>query len=410
MNNKESTYTVQNDDLDPQLEAAVWAVLSEPLPADAIKRVKSQALILGNEQLRAIPLTQPIAFTKRRWFQLVSLAACVLLVVGVSTMLSPRDAFAQVVDNIRKLATAKFTIEFLGTNNLVATASVKTPDRMRLDFQAPGQTVNITNGKSGELISFDANSDQVSVNEIPKADSNFDILQMLQTREVHAVLSMDENTIAGTQLYEIFNGQGRVWVDSRTQLPKRIEMTQPTGSGITKLVYRDFEWDVLLDDSLFLMPLGKRVVRSSLLARPTEAELIAAFSIRQAFSQEPFEASFLDESNEPGLKLGRLAFDLSKDRAANFQIQVGKLQSNWEVVGISQAAAIDPSLVQKRIDYLCMKLDQWAGNVARTGGWVGTGVLPGESKVLCWWKDTNGIRILRGDLTIIDADQPPNNQ
>lgn len=409
MNNK-STFDVHNDDLDPQLEAAVWAVLSEPLPVDAIQRVKSQALTVGNEQPHETHVTLPTAFTKRRWIQLASLAACALLVVGLSTMVSPRDAFAQVVDKIRNLATAKFTVEFIGTNNLVATASVKAPDRMRLDFQAPGQPVNITNGKSGELIAFDAISDQVSVNAIPKADSNVDILQMLQKPDVHAVLNVNENTIAGTQLYEIFNGQGRVWIDSQTQLPKRVEMTQPTGFAITKLVYRDFEWDVLLDDSLFFMPPGKNVVRSSLLAHPTEAELIAAFSIRQAFMQEPYEASFLDHSTKPGLKLSQLAYDLSKDQAANYVIQVDKLQSYWDVIGISQTAASDPLLVQKRIDYLCMKLDQWAGKVARTGGWVGTGVRPGEPKPLCWWKDASGIRILRGDLTIIGADQIPNNQ
>ena len=46
MNNKNSTFTANHDDLEPQLESAVWAVLSEPLPADAIARVKSQALAL----------------------------------------------------------------------------------------------------------------------------------------------------------------------------------------------------------------------------------------------------------------------------------------------------------------------------------------------------------------------------
>ncbi len=42
MNDKYSTFTANNDNLDPQLESAVWAVLSEPLPPDAIERVKSR--------------------------------------------------------------------------------------------------------------------------------------------------------------------------------------------------------------------------------------------------------------------------------------------------------------------------------------------------------------------------------
>ncbi len=35
------------------------------------------------------------------------------------------------------------------------------------------------------------------------------------------------------------------------------------------------------------------------------------------------------------------------------------------------------------------------------------GVRPGEAKPLCWWKDGGQIRVLRGDLTIVDTDQPP---
>lgn len=343
-----------------------------------------------------------------RW-SIAALAVAASLLAIVVPFFSSSNAFAQVANNIRKLATAKFTIENIGPSNLNAVASVKAPDRFRLDFQAPGQPVNITNGAAGELIAFDSNSNQVSVNEIPKANSNFDILQLLQKPDLNAVLSKDENTITGTQLYDILDGQGKVWVDVETQLPNRIEMTPPSGMGTTPVVCRDFEWDVPLDDGLFAMPVGKEVVRSSLLASPKEAELIGAFAIRQAFSQEPYEASFLDHSTKPGLKLGQLAYDLSKDQADNYQIQSAKLQGVWTVIGISPSEASDPSLVQKRIDFLCMKLDQWAGDIARKGGWIGTGVRPGEAKPLCWWKDGSRIRVLRGDLTIVDANQPPAN-
>ncbi len=343
-----------------------------------------------------------------RW-SIAALAVAASLLAIVVPFFSSSGAFAQVVSNIRKLATAKFTIENIGPSNLNAVASVKAPDRFRLDFQAPGQPVNITNGAASELIAFDSNSNRVSVNELPKANSNFDILQLLQKPDLNAVLSKDENTITGTQLFDILDGQGKVWVDVETQLPKRIEMTPPSGMGTTPVVCRDFEWDVPLDDGFFTIPVGKEVVRSSLLASPKEAELVAAFAIRQAFSQEPYEASFLDHSTKPGLKLGQLAYDLSKDQGDNYQIQSAKLQGAWTVIGISPSDASDPSLVQKRIDFLCMKIDQWAGDIARKGGWIGTGVRPGEAKPLCWWKDGSRIRVLRGDLTIVDADQPPAN-
>ncbi len=372
MNDKNSTFTANHDDLEPQLESAVWAVLSEPLPAAAIARVKSQALALEEKPGPNIrPSTRNVSWS-RPWMQVATLAACIVLVLGVTIMFpSSSSGFAQVVSNIRKLATAKFTVENFGPSNLTAVASVKAPDRFRLDFQAPGNPVNITNGAAGELIAFDSNSNQVSVNEIPKASSNFDILQLIQKPDVNAVLSKADNTIAGTQLYDILDGQGKIWVDVQTQLPKRIEMTPLPGMGTTPVVYRDFEWDVPLDDNLFAMPVGKQVVRSSLLARPKEEELIAAFAIRQAFSQEPYEASFLDETTKPGLRLGQLAYDLSKNQADNYQIQFAKLKDVWTVIGISQSEASDPSLVQKRIDFLCMKLDQWEHDITETGrlGW-----------------------------------------
>jgi hypothetical protein len=226
---------------------------------------------------------------------------------------------------------------------------------------------------------------------------------------VNAVLSKDENTIAGTQLYDILDGQGKIWIEVETQLPKRMEMTPPSGMGSTPVVYRDFEWDAPLDDGLFAIPVGREVVRSSLLASPKELELIAAFTIRQAFSQEPYDAAFLDRATKPGLRLGRMAYDHNKSGLDNNQIQSEKLQGLWTVIGISQTEASDRSLLQKRIDFLCMKLDQWAYDINRTGGWLGMEVRPGEAKPLCWWKDGSQIRVLRGDLTIVDADQPPAN-
>lgn len=406
--NQNTTFAENSDELEPQLESAVWAVISEPLSVDAIARVKSNALALDE---KPVPKTQPSArhtSWSRPWLQIAILAAGVLLVLGVTMMFpSSSSAFAQVVSNIRKLATAKFTVENLGPGNLTAVASAKAPGHFRLDFQAPGNPVNITNGEAGELIAFDSISNQVSVNEIPKASSDFDILQLIQKPDVNAALSKDENTIVGTQLYDILDGQGKIWVDVETQLPKRIEMTPLKGLGITTVVYRDFEWDVPLEDSLFAMPAGKEVVRSSLLAAPKEEELIGAFAIRQAFSQEPYEASFFNESTEPGLTLGQLSYDLSKNQADNYQIQSAKLAGIWPIIGISPSEASNPALVQKRIDFLCMKLDQWEHIITGKGGWVGAGVRPGEAKPLCWWKAGKQIRVLRGDLTIVDADQPP---
>jgi len=66
MNDRNSTFTANHDDLEPQLESAVWAVLSEPLPADAIARVKSQALALEEKPgAETRPSTRNISWSRR---------------------------------------------------------------------------------------------------------------------------------------------------------------------------------------------------------------------------------------------------------------------------------------------------------------------------------------------------------
>jgi outer membrane lipoprotein-sorting protein len=403
-----NTENQNHPELDGQLETAVWAVLSDPVPADAIDRVKQHArdaVQSKNEMTEPRPpVVKPAQV--RVLLSLVVVAASALVVV--SLFLTPPNAFAQVVEQIKQIRTATFTMESTGgrrSPDFVALASVKSPDRIRFDFKSPKQTVNITNNSSGELISYETDSDQVTVHEIPKADVGFDILQQLQNTDAKAVEINNENSVEGTDLYSIFDGRGRVWVDKNTKLPQRIEVTAPEELGETKIVYRDFQWNVPVDDTLFQIPEGRSIVHDSLLAEPTEAELIAAFRIRHAFSQAPYDTTFL--TDEVGLRLGQLAYDLSKSRAENDEMQQAKLQDHFAKIGITVAESQAPALIQKRIDYLCMKLDQWEYQISRTGGWIGDGVRPGEPKALCWWKDGDQIRVLRGELTIVDADQPP---
>jgi hypothetical protein len=78
-------------------------------------------------------------------------------------------------------------------------------------------------------------------------------------------------------------------------------------------------------------------------------------------------------------------------------------------IGLNEVEANDAKLLGERIDYLCMKVDQWAPRIGRDGAWVGAGVRPGEDKPLCWWRKrgVQGVRVLYGNLTIQDAAQPP---
>jgi len=332
-----------------------------------------------------------------------SAAVAATVLIAVSLFSPTRSAYAQVIAKLKQATSAKFTIESTQPK-FTGVAIVKSPNWMRIDFQFPGQAVNVTNNQTHELISYEPNSDRVKVDSIPAASPGFDILQRLQQVDgVH--LDGQMNTIADTEIYSVFEGHGKVWVDKNTKLPTRVELTAPTELGGGQMIYRDFEWDVAVDDSIFQIPEGRSIVRSTLLAEPTEAELAAAFRIRQAFSQEPYPEDFFRD--EVGLKLGQLAYDLSKNRAENAILQSKQLRDHFAEIGVSVTESQDSTAVQQRIDYLCMKLDQWENRITRTGGWVGTGIRPGESKPLCWWRSATGIRVLDADLTIRESNDPP---
>ncbi len=67
------------------------------------------------------------------------------------------------------------------------------------------------------------------------------------------------------------------------KLPKRIEMTPLPGMGTKPVVYRDFEWNVPLDDNLFVMPVGKESCTQFLACQNKGRGADWSVSIRQAF-------------------------------------------------------------------------------------------------------------------------------
>ena len=355
-----------------------------------------------------LPSSLPTSINRRTMMRIAlpsaAVAATVLLTV---TLFTPtQSAYAQVVAKLKQAASARFTIE--STNpKFTGVATVKSPDWMRIDFQSPGQAVNVTNNQTHELISYEPNSGSVKINSIPVSAPGWDILQRLQQIE-GVPLEQEKNTFAETEIYSVFEGHGKVWIDKNSKLPKRVELNNPAEIGGGQTVFRDFEWDVAIDEAIFKIPEGRSIVRSTLLATPTEAELVAAFRIRQSFTQEPYPADFFGD--KVGLKLGQLAYDLSKGQSENFQIQSKTLGDHFAEIGITVSESQNSAAIQQRIDYLCMKFDQWQHKILRNGEWVGTDVRPGESKPLCWWRDAKGIRVLDADLTIHDASEPPKTQ
>src|SRR3989304_3844876 len=241
-------------------------------------------------------------FHSRRIMRVIApLAALAASIVLIPTWWpsSHNIVFAQVIEQIKKADVVTFTITLQrpGFPDVSGNAYVKSPNLLRYDLKSNGHTaVNITNYAKGELITFDPTSKVAQVWEIQQAP-DVDILRQL--RQMKAPLAKrvgsDAESDPNIDVFELKEGDatGKVWVDKQTNLPVRIEMHAPPQSGLGGVIYGNFDWSPTIADSMFEIPAGFAITTNSLLAEPTEEELVAAFRIRQTLSDEPYPAGFL---------------------------------------------------------------------------------------------------------------------
>jgi outer membrane lipoprotein-sorting protein len=345
---------------------------------------------------------------------LAALAASIVLTISLWPS-AQSSVFAQVIEQIKKADAVAFTMTFKrpGFSDMSANAYAKSPNLLRYDLKSKGHiSINIMNYATHELTSLDPNSNRAIVRKLPADETNVDIVRRLRQMKpdlAKRVVDTDAESDPNINVFEIQEdgAPGKIWVDKQTKLPVRIEMYAPPESGLGGVVYSNFDWNPTIADSMFEIPAGFKITRNNLLAEPTEEELVAALRIRQAFSDEPYRKDFL--ANQGGLAIGRLAYDRSLSTEENHQRRLQVLGPILREIGVSNAEAQDAKALGERIDYLCMKVDQWADLIGRHGAWIGEGVQPGEEKPLGWWRKpgAENVRVLYGNLTIRDADQPP---
>ena len=263
MNDKNSTFTENHDDLEPQLESAVWAVLSEPLPADAIARVKSQALALEKKPGPKIrPSTRNMSWN-RPWMQFASLAACVLLVLGATMMYpSSSSAFAQAIEKLKNAGAFRYKeLVYLTTQEKPVEIQVEVADDGRERKSMLGM-VSI-HDSTGQL--------RLSLNEATKTatvhvpmegisvepERQIKWLERLKSygkkpdKELGS-MKIDGRDCLGFEVKPVPSAVYAVWVDAKTSDLVQVEFKgMPKGSSVTKSVMKDFEFNVTLDPILF---------------------------------------------------------------------------------------------------------------------------------------------------------------
>ncbi len=263
MNDKNSTFTANHDDLEPQLESAVWAVLSEPLPADAIARVKSQALALEEKPGPNIrPSTRNISWS-RPWMQVASLAACILLVLGATMMFpSSSNAFAQAIEKLKNAGAFRY-------KELVYLTTQEKPVEIQVAVSEDGRERKSMFG----MVSIHDSTGQLrlSLNEAAKSATAYASMEDIHVETDRQIkwlerlksygkkpdkelgsMKIDGRDCLGFEVKPIPTATYVIWVAAKTSDLVQVEfLGMPKGSTVTKSVMRDFEFNVTLDPTLF---------------------------------------------------------------------------------------------------------------------------------------------------------------
>ncbi len=311
MNDKNILTTTINDDLEPQLEAAVWAVLSEPLPADAIERVKSKARTLESEQVQVARPTPLAATSNRRWIQIAFLAACLMLVVGVTTMLSSTsNAFAQVVERIKTAGSFRYKeFVYLTSQEKPVEVEVLVSDDGR-ERRSMLNTVTVSDASGLPRLSLNEPAKTATVHELVSIGHEdgqrqikwFELLRSYGNKPDKELgkMNVDGRDCIGFEV-KLAQAVYAVWVDAKTSDLVQVEFTgMPKGSSVTKSVMKDFEFNVTLDPMLFSFdaPQGYQSSTAAKLPEllPFEESLVEALKGYTELSGGKFPRSITDQA------------------------------------------------------------------------------------------------------------------
>ncbi len=312
MNDKNLLFSANHDDLEPQLESAVWAVLSEPLPADAIARVKSQALALEeNPGPNIRSLTRKTSWI-RLWMQVASLAACILLVLSATMMIpSSSSAFAQAIEKLKNAGAFRYKeLVYLTTQEKPVEVQVVVSEDGRARRAMLG-LVSILDSTGQVRLSLNeaikSATVHASVEGIPvEMERQIKWLERLKSCGKKPDKELGSKKIDGLDClgFEVKPSVSvvyTVWVDAKTSDLVQVEfMGMPKGSSITKSVMTSFEFNVTIDPMLFSfdVPQGYQSSTAAKLPEllPFEESLVEALKGYTALSGGKFPKSITDEA------------------------------------------------------------------------------------------------------------------
>ncbi|QEG34572.1 hypothetical protein [Bythopirellula goksoeyrii] len=375
-------------DLDPELQAAVSAVLSEPIDLAAIERIKAKAKQLSPRSERRRTASESSS-SRRTWVSM-ALAASLLLAIGIA-VLSPstNSAFGQVMKQLREAGAFRYVYLLYMDDSeqpIESTVMVAENGRQRHELL---QTVSISDAFGVPRLTLLTDTQTAIVptpverKNPPTNETILDWFEKLRNHSGKPERRLDRKELDGRTVdgfvAKVQHQEYVLWIDVATNELVQIEFGPLVkGTKIRQIVMKDFQFNQEFEQSLFSLevPPGYRIQKLKSITEATggEQSIISALKGYLKLSEGKFPDSITD--------WGEWAVLFSRD---------GEL-SDEDTQVMGHLGAITPFLVTKSsTDY------EYLGKGKTTDG---------QPSIVFWWRNEEGIiRAINSDLTVTEVEE-----
>jgi outer membrane lipoprotein-sorting protein len=389
--------------------AAAMSALSAVSPSIILKaspgmkeRTMKQILSLDSQSMTVKPASTGRRFMIVHPWRYAAAAAVALAIILVSTFKGgSSNAFAQVMEQIRKVSACTYTMTHLTENEPKTQKKTfyKDPGRMRMETVAPGtpEDAVISIGDVGrkkliilkpvtkQYISYDLTGDLSSSKQ--NADvSLFEELRRIPDSGAQSIGTKEIGGIVAEGFRASQSGMSYViWADPDTQRIMLVEFESENVKGM-KGELSDFDFDAQLDDSLFSVdpPPGYTVTDSQTIKVEKPSEEIFIRFLRKG-AQDTEGDLFLPSLDAVGLKKS----GMSRKKTAP-PLPLPGSQEFTQLVHENTMALMFAMMMTGENDF----------------HYAGEGVSLGDAqKPICWYKPTGAqnYRVIYGDLSVRDT-------
>lgn len=304
MNNEKRSSESEIPELGPELQAAVSAVLGEPISSQAVARVNRRAAELERE----FPISKMFQ-SRRRHMPWLAIAAGIMLVACITAIWpTPPTAFAQAIERLKAASDFRYKqLVYLSTQTAPVEVDVMVSEDGR-ERREMLDTVSIHDASGRARITLIERDKTAIVSASPDVASKLPARQSQWLNQLRShgknpdkelgVQNIGRHSCTGFEVkiqHSIFS----IWVDDRSGELVQVEIVgMPEGSSVTKCVMKDFEFNQSFDESLFAYdpPAGYKTIESLQQAKllPGEESLVEALRGYTKISGGSFPKSVAD--------------------------------------------------------------------------------------------------------------------